>query len=946
MTNRLKTAILVFATFVLFVPNFAKAEIPITSVQRNINRPFDVSPSDKENICQKLFEGDSYNVFGEIVCDLLSIISKSATNLSTEIVCTIQSVGINGNFVGPRVIPGGVATFTYQDGGGCIARGGLGGGADNQIFGDKVHIDPTSGASTGSDTGFNASITPSGTSSSGPPSSQLTHMLLDNGSFVKSAFAGMRIFSIIIALVCAFLIGFAQILHINVNTYAIKKALPQIALAVVGGFFGLTIVGLASRLIDFLYRFSFFSPYQLLHPFTNIFGGSFDFGSMTSIDVGGSMSLMFTAGAQIFGSTSASAVNFVSGFFGFVILVIPAIVTFAFEYVLALRPIAVEMLAIVSPIAFALLILPQTQWIFKKWWTYLLIALVYPLGISLLFSIINLADLPAGATSIEFLLRWLVKIALFVVVIRIPFTIEKDLSRTGDFLTNSKFATSLGLNRLVAKQNQPVAVPAEKIISSEAKLSQRLSQNIVAPIRSSSSQQVKELQRNFLKTGLSRTQRADIVASSSSINLNSLAEQAHSSNLTRSPNTLIQSIKDIRPEVFKQILSKSDSQVWKENNLVKELKTKDGQSLDDSGAAIRADAIRKVVRIAEHAEGEQLQNPQALKLLAQKGALGTLPAGTIKAALDQQIISEADLSPSFGANTQKVKDYVKNYTGKAGISGKQVVESIKNDQIDFQSGYFDLNAGINNAIAIKLPPTKDTATRIINGVRSTDPAIFDRAFDRFGDHFLRRIGQDLKSSQTKVEQRLVEAGIDKSEAKNLSLASSANVEQAISKIPQDKKSPETISLLKESFAQKDLHKNVADQIANMATEDKKVISSAIADKVINAQNTEQTNLEVIEGKVQDAAKKLGIAKTEDEMKSASEQINEYYPISPLEEKDAKYDESTIEKFQKRATDILETLGILKESKDPKTGVIDPKTAQATIAQGISDQINNLVYSNE
>lgn len=945
MTRWLKTALLGLIFVFLLYPNFVSAQVPIANVANNLRGvPFKTELRDKKEICRKLFEGDNYNVFGEIVCDLMSIISRSATNLSTEIVCTIQSVGINSNFIGPRA--GSEAVFSYLPGSnyGCQATGGLSAsGTTDQIFGGK------SNGTTGTDSGFNAPINPSTPGVDGPPASQLTHMLLDNDTFVKSAFAGMRVFSVIIALVCAFLIGFAQILHINVNTYAIKKALPQIAVAVVGGFFGLTIAGFASRIIDFLYRFSFFSPYQLLHPYVNIFGGKFDLATATgSVDIGASMSLLFSAGASIFGSTiTIDNFNFVSGFFGFFILVIPAIATFAFEYVLALRPIVVEILAIVSPVAFATLILPQTQWIFKKWWTYLLIALAYPLGISLLFWIVNLAALPDGASSIQFMLRWILKTAVFVFVIRLPFTLEKDISRTSDFLTNSKFATSLGLNKIGSRQQTQAPVPAENIVSSEQKLSQRLSQNIVAPVRSSSAQQIKELQKTFLKTGVSMAQGRGIVAPiSGASNTFDLADQAHASNLARSPMSLIQSIKDIKPEVFKDILAKSDSQVWKQANLVSELKAKDGQKLDDSGAAIRADAVRKIVRIAEHAEGDELKNPQAVKLLAQKAALGTLPAGTIKAALDQKIISESDLSPSFGNNTEKVKEYIKQYKGKAGISGKQVIESIKNDQIDFQSGYFDLNAGINNAIAIKLPPTKETATKIIGNVKSSDPEIFDRAFDRFGDHFLHRIGQDLKQSQVKLEQNLIKSGIEKSQATSLSLASSADVEQAISKMPQDKRPSETISMLKESFAERDMHQSVAGQIATMATEGKTVISSGITEKVLSAQNNDKVDLPEIESKVQGAIKQLDIAKSEVDVKQAQDQINEFYPTSPLEDKQAKFDEPTIEKLKRRATQILETLGILQKSKDPRTGAIDAKTVAGSISKGISEQVNNLVNNNE
>jgi len=921
-----------------------KAQIPISSAANNIDgkdvlNPAGSSAQSKTQICNSLFAGDEYNIFREITCDLIAMVSNSVANFATNITCSIQSVGVNGNFLGTRIKGGQPATFSYS-GSACEATGGLGNTVD-QIYGNKSSSNPPDPAQN---TGFNAPLS----QGAGPPASELTNTLLGGGA-LQTAFNGVRSFSVIIALATIFLLAFAQILHINVNTYAIKKALPQIAIAVVGGFFGLTIVGFISRLIDFLYRFNFFTPYQALHPYMNIFGGGFNLAAVASsanYTVDASMNLLFSAGSQLMGS--ATSFNILSGILGFIILTVPAIAVFAFEYVMALRPVIVETLAIASPFAFAALILPQTQWLFRKWWTYLTIALVYPLLINFSFYIFNLFTLDASGGTITFILRWMIKTGLLVILIRAPFTIEKDLSAIASLVGRTNFGASLGLSKYTLKREMAKASAEAKgkvPLSADRSLSSRLAQTIVAP--TNRNLRVAVGQAGVTSGTLETRARISPIATTAAvkiapIQIDNLAEQANRANLSRSPRTLVQSITDIKPETFKNVISRSDRQIWRDTRLIEQLKDRNGQKLDDGGAAVRADAIRKTVRLAEHTEGGKIQHPETIKLLAQKGTLTMLPVGILKQAKDEGVIKDADLSPSFGQNAGQAIQTINNYQGgKTGYDAKNIAILMQEDQKDFQSGYSDLTRVIQQAVKSNQPANMQTAQSVVNNFRSSDPSGFERTLDKFGDHFLNRLGQDLRSSQGKLSQNLMKTGLDKEKAVAFSINPSSTIEQAISQIPQEKKTPESILALKESFAERNMHQNVTGQVAKDVMEDKKAVTGGIAEKLLGS-SINGKNIDNIASEVKTSTKKLDTAKSPEEIKEVSKTLDQYYPGVPLESEQLGLDPESIEKLKKKSSDITDTIGIIKKTDTKKEDLANKPVLEQKITQGLSEQITDMV----
>jgi uncharacterized integral membrane protein len=226
MTKLIKTTILtISAVGLLLLPATAKA-IPSDINYRwdNNKSPLTTSAiSDtSEQICQELFAADSTNIFKEVVCSFTRLAALSIANLATEITCSIQQVGNNTN---------------YQSG---VTFSGISGQCEespNNPLGSKSE-----------NTGLYSDELSQSTS-------ELTNSLSPSQPSDPSAtyrgFAITRNIMGLMAVVALFVFAFANILHIEVNTYAIKKAIPSIIIAVIGGALSIYIVFLLSRFVDF-----------------------------------------------------------------------------------------------------------------------------------------------------------------------------------------------------------------------------------------------------------------------------------------------------------------------------------------------------------------------------------------------------------------------------------------------------------------------------------------------------------------------------------------------------------------------------------------------------------------------------------------------------------------------------------------------------------------------
>jgi hypothetical protein len=350
-------------------------------------------------------------------------------------------------------------------------------------------------------------------------------------SWAFSGYSILRNIAVVIAMLILMLFAFANILHLDINTYSVKKLLPNLIVALVGSYLVIYVIFFLSVGVDFLYRFAIFSPYNAMHPFYNLMNGvqSLNISALTSENA---ITLVFNLGNNVLGNTAAQQQSLLAAGLGMFFLGIPAIVVFAFEYVMALRPIAVGLLTVISPIAFACYVMPQTQHLFKKWWTLLLIAMFYAPAVNFVFYLLSLANFQ-GSTGVAQILLILVKSIILVILIRLPFTIESDAKKISMALEKSSLSASLGLSKnangeLKVKQTNKVETVTDKTLQSKA------AQSIIAPVN-------KNFNRNMLA---GRQETRQFASSFSQIvngnkqttiqNLESISESAHKSNKARS----------------------------------------------------------------------------------------------------------------------------------------------------------------------------------------------------------------------------------------------------------------------------------------------------------------------------------------------------------------------------------------------------------------------------
>jgi hypothetical protein len=244
-----------------------------------------------------------------------------------------------------------------------------------------------------------------------------------SGQWVQQLYNICRGILNILLVVVLLVIAFANILHINIETYAIKKMLPKIIIAAVVANLAMIIFTLGSGVIDRLQGLSLFKPRLL--DFTYITGGMW------------AKSGWLGAAALIASFIITGGISGLACGCAFIIFFGSAIITILLGLILAFRPYVVFLAAAVSPLAIACYILPQTQSFFKKWFNIAVVWLFMPLVV---YGIMNIGDLIPSSTGAVAgaggFISWLVgtflpillRAGLLLLAIRFPFMVEKDIS--------------------------------------------------------------------------------------------------------------------------------------------------------------------------------------------------------------------------------------------------------------------------------------------------------------------------------------------------------------------------------------------------------------------------------------------------------------------------------------------------------------------------------------
>lgn len=281
------------------------------------------------------------------------------------------------------------------------------------------------------------------------------------GDWIRSLYKTILAIYNVVLIVFLLFLAFANILHINIETYAIKKMLPTIIIATVAANLALPAFTIASKIVDSLHQISLLKP--------STFDPNYLFRGMTinSRELGLSTPLgFFSTGITIFfiGAIFASGIGPLACCFGALIWLGGIIILILLHLILDFRPYIIYLAAALSPAAIACSILPQTQTFFKKWLTIAVVWMIMPLVV---YGLINLGyKIPISTSSgaggwwigrfIGLLLPALLRMGLLFVAFRFPFSIEKDVSGAIAFLGQK---TGAGLMRAPAAAGSLKKIP-------------------------------------------------------------------------------------------------------------------------------------------------------------------------------------------------------------------------------------------------------------------------------------------------------------------------------------------------------------------------------------------------------------------------------------------------------------------------------------------------------
>lgn len=218
---------------------------------------------------------------------------------------------------------------------------------------------------------------------------QVSWLTINNSALVQSGWRFVAGLSNLFLILIFVIIAIAYILKIE--TFQAKKALPKLIIVALLMNFSLVFIGILVDISNILYRTILLGNENLIIQFIDSFGA-------------GSLSNLLQLGIWLGALIALWAIPFIGGFaqLAFVILMLaiggPTIMTWVFQFVLfvmasglfftytflfAARVFVIQILAIISPLAFLCMVLPQTEKYWKEWLQHLLEWLM--LGIILLF---------------------------------------------------------------------------------------------------------------------------------------------------------------------------------------------------------------------------------------------------------------------------------------------------------------------------------------------------------------------------------------------------------------------------------------------------------------------------------------------------------------------------------------------------------------------------------
>lgn len=241
------------------------------------------------------------------------------------------------------------------------------------------------------------------------------------GEWVANGWGMTRNLVNIIAVIALVIVAFANILHINLNVYAVKRMLPLLIGSVIGA-------NLSLFAIKAINVFSYQIASSIVDPASSGIG---DLAKTVSTLFG---SLLLAA----FGMGDAAAIAFSS--VGLVVEAVPVMIILLLIFIAAavlllilgflmyIQPGVVGILTVFAPLAIILGALPFGQGTFKKWLTFTF-NWIFMLPVCLLmFALINVLTTKGYGTT-ESIFALAGQIAILIFAVRVPFMMGGDIMK-------------------------------------------------------------------------------------------------------------------------------------------------------------------------------------------------------------------------------------------------------------------------------------------------------------------------------------------------------------------------------------------------------------------------------------------------------------------------------------------------------------------------------------
>ncbi len=216
----------------------------------------------------------------------------------------------------------------------------------------------------------------------------------------------LNVVNYVIILVLLFL-SFTNILHINIDTYGIKKVVPTLVYGVILANFSLLITRLVADVADVL-LVSFSNPGPIIETLSTTV--------TQAVVIVGSVGL--GAGLATGGSLLPLAIAAL-----IIIWLVPFLLLVVLWLLFLVRYYVVLLLAALSPLAFIAIALPMTQSYFKSWWDNL-IKWTFMAPIAFFFLYLATVIRPGGFAG------WAITCALMYAAIQVPFSLGGTIMST------------------------------------------------------------------------------------------------------------------------------------------------------------------------------------------------------------------------------------------------------------------------------------------------------------------------------------------------------------------------------------------------------------------------------------------------------------------------------------------------------------------------------------